>query len=162
MTEKELLSPALHRRPRRRNPLTGVAAGGVIALVVGAVVAFGALPSGSAQPAPPTSDAQAYVRAFATGLKGKVNTPLPKPVPFSYGATVDGCDHGYGSVNVCVPYNFPPQVGKTPAAKCAYLAAHKFTALEVTGKDRHGLAPAGGPKAPDGNPYACPGVLPTA
>jgi hypothetical protein len=160
MSERRRHSPQLERRPARRFALTAAAAGGVIALILGGLIAFAWFPFGSAPP-PPTSDAEPYVRDFANALEGEVNEPLDTPAPFSYGENVDGCDHGYGAPNVCVPYNFPPQVAKNPAAKCAYLASHKFKALEVTGEDRHKLAPEGGPRSPSGRPYACPDVLPT-
>ncbi len=136
-------------------------------LVVALVVAIGwmavdglAAPPSPPPPAAPTSDAVPYVRAFADDLQGTVLTPLPSPEPFSYGESVDGCDHDYGVAGECVPYNFPPQVVDGAAAKCAYLGAHHFHDLELVGTDRHGLAPPGGPLAPSGRRYVCPGVVP--
>jgi hypothetical protein len=158
----QYVSPPPPPPPRsRRGPLV-LAIGGLVAVaaVVGLVLGFGPGTSTS-QAAPPTSDAQPYVREFARNLSGEVRNPLPTPEVFSYGPTVDGCDHNYGVRGECVPYNFPPQVPETVAGKCAYLASHKFRSLEVAGTDRQHLAPAGGPKAPSGNPYACPRELPT-
>jgi hypothetical protein len=146
---------------RRRGPWI---AGTAMALVAAGLTTFFALGPRSAEPAaaaPPTSDAQPYVRDFANQLSGDVKQPLPSAEPYSYGPTVDGCDHDYGVRGECVPYNFPPGVANTPAAKCAWLATQKFRNLEVPGQDRHKLVPAGGPKAAGGNPYACPAELPT-
>ncbi|MGH3932921.1 MAG: hypothetical protein ACRDTF_23435 [Pseudonocardiaceae bacterium] len=134
--------------------LAGLAA--VLVLVVLVLVDADATPG--AAPAP-TSDADPYVRDFANDLSGEVHQPLAVPETFSYGPTVDGCDHAYGVRGECVPYNFPPGVANTPSAKCAWLAAHQFRALEVPGVDRHGLVPAGGRRAASGNPYACPNEL---
>jgi hypothetical protein len=49
---------------------------------------------------------------------------------------VDGCDHDYGTANVCVPWAIP---GATPQAKCAWLASNGFAALKVYGTDRQDL-----------------------
>jgi hypothetical protein len=148
--------------PRRATvKIVAVLAGLVSLVVVVAVVLLwdsNLLGSGG-QPVP-TSDADPYVRDFANGLTGEVNTPLAEPEVFSYGVNVDGCDRAYGVRGECVPYNFPPRVAKTSTAKCNWLASHHFRALEVPGKDRHGLVPPGGPRAPSGNPYACPNELP--
>jgi hypothetical protein len=54
------------------------------------------------------------------------------PVLFLVG---DGCAHGYGEVNQCVPVQFPPGV----TDRCAWLRAHDFGPLAVHGEDRLGL-----------------------
>ena len=144
--------------------IKGIAAGAVVG-VIGVLVATVLLWSGTAsseqpKPPPPTSDAQPYAQSgFADELEGEVREPLPTPEAFSLGPTVDGCDHGYGVNAECVPYNFPPGVGKTTDAKCAWLKQQGAGPLEVPGEDRHELVPADGPKAPSGNPYACPAQL---
>lgn len=161
MTEQPTPSPlATPPPPPRRTKVTIAAAlAGLAAVLVVVVVAVLSGGGTAAQP-PPTSDADPYIRDFANKLSGEVHTPLPTPEIFTHGPNVDGCDHAYGVRGECVPYNFPSGVGPTPAAKCAWLASHGFRALEVPGKDRHGLVPSGGPRAPSGNPYACPDVLP--
>jgi hypothetical protein len=152
--------------PAGKRSFRGIAAGAVVGVI--AVVAVIALWPGSAAseppaPPPPTSDAQPYAQSgFAGGLTGKTYAPLATPETFSHGPTVDGCDRGYGVHGECVPWNFPPGVGKDTAAKCGWLKQQGARALEVPGEDRHKLVPAGGPKAPDGNPYACPKELGTA
>ena len=63
--------------------------------------------------------------------------PVPSPtapVPFPVG---DGCDHGYGEPNQCVPVQFPPGV----TDGCGWLRAHGFEPLAVHGTDRLGLDP---------------------
>lgn len=161
MTQPPMSAPPADRSPHRRAMLKiGAAVAALVSLVVVLVVVL--MGGGSRPPAagPPTSDAAPYVRDFANQLSGAVRTPLAQPETFSHGPNIDGCDHAYGVRGECVPYNFPSGVGNTRVAKCAWLASHRFQALEVPGKDRHGLVPSGGPRAPSGNPYACPDVLP--
>jgi hypothetical protein len=50
---------------------------------------------------------------------------------------VDGCDHGYGEVTQCVPWQFPPGV----TDGCAWLLDRGYGPLEVHGDDRHNLDP---------------------
>ena len=52
---------------------------------------------------------------------------------------MDGCDHDYGTANVCVPWAVP---GSTTAAKCEWLLGNGFTPFKVYGKDRQDLNPA--------------------
>ncbi len=149
------------RRKGRGRQLGGaLAALGLGAALVGGVLFFNE--QVFAPPAPPTSDAQPFIRRdFANDLQGEVHTKLAEPEVFQYSVPIDGCDRNYGVRGECVPYNFPPQVANNPADKCAYLAKHEFKSLELVGTDRHKLVPAGGPVAPSGNPYACPAELPT-
>ncbi|MGD0699390.1 MAG: hypothetical protein ABSA02_05850 [Trebonia sp.] len=49
---------------------------------------------------------------------------------------VDGCDHDYGTANVCVPWAIP---GATPQAKCAWLTSNGFAELKVYGTNRQDL-----------------------
>ncbi len=131
-------------------------------LLAGGVMVFGDGLLGNAQVAPPTSDAQPYLRRdFANDLEGEVRTKLPRPEVYTHAVPIDGCDRNYGVKGECVPYNFPPKIAETPAAKCAYLASNKFSNLDLVGEDRHDLVPAGAPVSPRGNPYACPAELPT-
>lgn len=51
---------------------------------------------------------------------------------------VDGCDHDYGAVGQCVPWTVP---GTTTQQRCAWLSAHGFGPLAITGKDRQNLDP---------------------
>jgi hypothetical protein len=48
----------------------------------------------------------------------------------------DGCDHDYGTGNVCVPWAIP---GATPQAKCAWLTSQGFAEVKVYGTNRQGL-----------------------
>ena len=49
--------------------------------------------------------------------------------------TIAGCDRHYGSANVCVPTNFPPEVANTTKARCTWLKTHDYGRLKVNGKD---------------------------
>jgi hypothetical protein len=59
-----------------------------------------------------------------------------KPVTPKIAWNVDGCDHDYGTANVCVPWAIP---GATPEAKCSWLASNGFAELKVYGTDRQDL-----------------------
>jgi hypothetical protein len=150
-------------RPGSGRSVRGIAVGavvGVVAVLIAVLLWPGSAASEQPAPPPPTSDAEPYAQSgFANDLSGKTYAPLPAPETFSYGPTVDGCDHAYGTRAECVPYNFPPGVGKDVAAKCAWLERQGAGPLEVPGEDRQHLVPANGPKAPSGNPYACPKEL---
>jgi hypothetical protein len=155
---RHMVSPTARVRRHRHRPWVLSLLAGVGVAVLGGY-AFGLLGPEPAPVVAPTSDAKPYIREYAQELEGKVRQPLPTPQTFSHGANLDGCDRSYGVDNVCVPFNFPNGVGTTPAAKCAWLKQQGFGPLEVPGKDRQNLVPAGGPKAPSGNPYACPDQL---
>lgn len=58
------------------------------------------------------------------------------PAPVRPGG--DGCDHNYGKVPLCVPYDFPAPI-TTVAQKCDWLQAQGFKDVKVSGKDRQGL-----------------------
>jgi hypothetical protein len=152
--------------PKRRRPgpvplLAGLAVAAVVAVVVTFLVGSPLVAPAAAVPPPPTSDAEPYAREFATELEGDVRTPLPTPETFSHGVNIDGCDRNYGVRGECVPFNFPSGVGDSAQDRCAYLLLQRFGPLEVAGEDRQGLAPADGPVADSGNPYACPEELGT-
>jgi hypothetical protein len=51
---------------------------------------------------------------------------------------IDGCDHDYGAVGQCVPWTVP---GTTTQQRCAWLSAHGFGPLAITGEDRQHLDP---------------------
>ena len=87
----------------------------------------------TSQPSPVTTAPAPFVHNF--GPPAGPFAPLPSPtapVAFPVG---DGCDHGYGDVNQCVPTRFPPGV----ADGCAWLKSHGFGPLVVHGEDRLGL-----------------------
>lgn len=97
--------------------------------------------SAAESPAAKPTDAPG-VKPYATKLSGhtfgaepEVPAAKRKKDPASAG---DSCDHNYGQVPVCVPWDFPEGI-KTPADKCAYLKNHGIKAVPVTGKDRQGL-----------------------
>jgi hypothetical protein len=103
----------------------------------------------SAAPAAPTpapaAKAEPFVQDFAQQPGVKPLKRLPSPTArLSMPVNVDGCDHAYGAPTQCIPWVFP--AGTTE--KCAWLAAHGFTAVKVVGKDRQKLDP-------DGNGIAC-------
>jgi hypothetical protein len=80
--------------------------------------------------------AAAYVQPFAAGLSASPQGPLPKPTaPVTVSANIDGCDHSYGTISQCVPWEFPAGV----TDKCAWLRAHGFGPLAVHGRDRQHL-----------------------
>jgi hypothetical protein len=120
----------------------------VIAGVVcatGLLVAQQATAKSVAPKTPPA--APPHVQPFASALPGVEHRPKKKREQVEVPAKVDGCDHGYGVIEQCVPWSFPPGP-RTYEAKCAWLTAHGFTTLRVRGGDRHGLDP-------DGNGIAC-------
>ncbi|MCF3132596.1 galactose oxidase-like domain-containing protein [Streptomyces olivochromogenes] len=81
------------------------------------------------------SAASAHVHSFADSLEGKVTGPGKKRASQKVSPTLAGCDRHYGSVNVCVPTVFPPQVKKTAAARCGWLKRNHYGRLKVNGKD---------------------------
>lgn len=112
-------------------------------------------PSGAAAPAGtaaapqamanPGGEAEPFVQTFADQPGVKPLPKLPSPTSTrSMPAFADGCDHGYGDRNQCIPLVFPD--GTTD--KCAWLADRGFTKVKVAGDDRHKLDP-------DGNGIAC-------
>lgn len=68
-------------------------------------------------------------------LEGGTAAPAKKRTSQKVSTTLSRCDRHYGSVNVCVPTVFPPQVRRTTAAGCAWLAANDYGHLKVNGKD---------------------------
>ena len=71
--------------------------------------------------------------------------PRVVPVPWN----VDGCDHDYGTANVCVPWQIP---APNPEAACAWLKENGFyLPLKVYGTNRQHL-PESGPG------YVCAGA----
>ncbi|MFJ8635850.1 galactose oxidase-like domain-containing protein [Streptomyces sp. NPDC093568] len=81
------------------------------------------------------TDASAHVHDFADDLKGKVTGPGKKRTSQKVSPTVSGCDRHYGSVNVCVPTDFPPTVKATTKARCDWLKKNDYGRLKVNGKD---------------------------
>jgi hypothetical protein len=92
--------------------------------------------------ADPKPSGPSEIMPYATELSGETfgaeaEVPAAKrqKAPASAG---DSCDHNYGRVPVCVPWDFPVEI-KTPQEKCAYLESHGLKTVPVTGKDRQGL-----------------------
>ncbi|MFE0511277.1 galactose oxidase-like domain-containing protein [Streptomyces sp. NPDC058964] len=81
------------------------------------------------------TDASAHVHSFADSLKGRTTGPAAKRASQKVSTTLSGCDRHYGSVNVCVPTVFPPQVKKTTAARCTWLRQNHYGRLRINGKD---------------------------
>jgi hypothetical protein len=136
----------------------------LVAAGVGAVVLIGgALYATSGDKAPSAADTAPtpHIQLYATALQGEVHTPLPTPEVYSHGDNLGGCDLNYGTGRECLPYNFPPSVKDTVAAKCLWLKKQGFPPMVVARTDRQGLAPAGGPVSADGKPWACPAELGT-
>jgi hypothetical protein len=79
--------------------------------------------------------ASPHIHAFADSLSGKVSGPGRKRTAQQVSPTLSGCDRHYGSVNVCVPTAFPPEVGKTAAARCSWLRKNDYGRLRVNGAD---------------------------
>jgi hypothetical protein len=101
-----------------------------------------ALPT--AEPVPPerSPSEKPTVKPYASKLSGPTIAPNParaeSPVPVP--AHADGCDHRYGTINDCVPWNFPPEY-QTYERKCAYLANHDYQGVAVRPPDRHKIDP---------------------
>jgi hypothetical protein len=76
------------------------------------------------------------VMNFDGSLSGQQVTQYkhPRVVPIQW--NVDGCDHDYGTPNVCVPWQVP---ASTPEAACAWLRANGFGPLKVYGTNRQHL-----------------------
>ncbi|WBO64162.1 galactose oxidase-like domain-containing protein [Streptomyces camelliae] len=79
--------------------------------------------------------ASPHVHSFADSLTGKVSGPGKKRTSQQVSPTLSGCDRHYGSINVCVPTVFPPEVKKTTAARCAWLRENNYGRLKVNGGD---------------------------
>ncbi|WP_225098710.1 galactose oxidase-like domain-containing protein [Streptomyces sp. CoH27] len=79
--------------------------------------------------------ASPHVHSFADSLTGKVSGPGKKRTSQQVSPTLSGCDRHYGSINVCVPTVFPPEVKKTTAARCAWLRENNYGRLKVNGRD---------------------------
>ncbi|GAA3564965.1 galactose oxidase-like domain-containing protein [Streptomyces osmaniensis] len=81
------------------------------------------------------TDSSAHVHDFADNLEGKVTGPGKKRTSQKVSPTVSGCDRHYGSVNVCVPTDFPPTVKATTKSRCDWLKKNDYGRLKVNGKD---------------------------
>ncbi|MEU6506940.1 galactose oxidase-like domain-containing protein [Streptomyces sp. NPDC046942] len=79
--------------------------------------------------------ASPHIHSFADSLTGKVSGPGKKRTSQQVSPTLSGCDRHYGSINVCVPTVFPPEVKKTTAARCAWLRENNYGRLKVNGRD---------------------------
>ncbi len=75
------------------------------------------------------------MHSFADSLTGKVAGPGEKRAAQKVSPTISGCDRHYGSVNVCVPTVFPPEVKRTATARCAWLKRNHYGRLRVNGGD---------------------------
>jgi hypothetical protein len=81
------------------------------------------------------TDASAHVHDFADSPEGKVAGPGKKRTSQKVSPTISGCDRHYGSINVCVPTDFPAQVKKSTAARCEWLKANDYGRLKANGRD---------------------------
>jgi hypothetical protein len=94
---------------------------------------------------------QPTISPYATGMSGKKVTASPEAVakasPAIVPPNVDGCDHGYGTAGMCVPWEFPAGV-TSYKQKCAWLKDNHYPQLAVHGTDRLQLDP-------DKNKIAC-------
>jgi len=76
-----------------------------------------------------------YIHDFARGLRDKPLKNPSGPHHVAVAWNVDGCDHDYGTVNQCVPWNIPAPAGQ----RCQWLKANGFGPLKVAGRDREHL-----------------------
>ncbi|GAA4299210.1 hypothetical protein GCM10023086_14160 [Streptomyces venetus] len=81
------------------------------------------------------TDASAHVHDFADEPTGKVVRPGKKRTSQKVSPTISGCDRHYGSINVCVPTDFPAEVKDTTASRCEWLKTNDYGRLKVNGKD---------------------------
>ncbi|MER6071014.1 galactose oxidase early set domain-containing protein [Streptomyces sp. NPDC001817] len=79
--------------------------------------------------------ASPHIHAFADSLSGAVSGPAERRTSQQVSPTLSGCDRHYGSVNVCVPTVFPPEVKRTTAARCTWLRQNHYGRLKVNGGD---------------------------
>jgi hypothetical protein len=79
--------------------------------------------------------ASAHVHSFADSLEGTTTGAGKKRTSQKVSTTISGCDRHYGSINVCVPTAFPPEVKSTTAARCTWLKANDYGRLKINGKD---------------------------
>jgi hypothetical protein len=88
-------------------------------------------------PAQATAAPAPLVMNFDGGMPGAVNKTNKADHPTAERWNLDGCDHDYGTANVCVPWKIP---AATPEAACAWLKANGFVLpLKVYGTDRQHL-----------------------
>ncbi|MCX4527756.1 MULTISPECIES: galactose oxidase-like domain-containing protein [unclassified Streptomyces] len=126
--------------------LFGVDANGIPSVAtwvhLGGPAALAKTAAGGEQPSP-------HVHDFADALKAAPKTNPAKRDSVPVAPSVAGCDRHYGSVNLCVPTNFPAEVKNTTRARCDWLASHKYPKrMKVNGSDPLRLDP-------DRDGYAC-------
>lgn len=104
-----------------------------------------------APPAAEPPSEEPTVAPYATKMSGKKVTASPEAVakvsPAIVPPNVDGCDHGYGTAGMCVPWEFPAGI-TSYKQKCAWLKDENYPELAVHGTDRLQLDP-------DKNKIAC-------
>jgi hypothetical protein len=77
-----------------------------------------------------------FVQAFAQQSGAERSTARPTPTgTVSIPVNIDGCDHDYGGIGICVPWTFPAGV----TDRCGWLRAQGFGPLAVVGTDRLSL-----------------------
>jgi len=122
----------------RRHPLRAVAI--CVPLLAASVIAGSSM--ASATPTPTLAVVAGAANAAPPADVQIVDNNLPKTGAVVKTAPVkilwneDGCDHDYGTSNMCVPWTIP---GATTEAKCSWLTAHGFVDLTVAGTNRQDL-----------------------
>ncbi|MFD3702351.1 hypothetical protein ACFWUP_04330 [Nocardia sp. NPDC058658] len=117
----------------QRRFLTGTAAAALLAALTLTVLAdteqsASAAPASVAEPAP-------HILPFADVPKGPKRGPSARGnIAEKVEASIDGCDHRYGTAAQCVPWTLP--AGVKNKDQCAWLAAHGLRSLRVVGEDR--------------------------
>jgi hypothetical protein len=137
----------MNRNNKVRRALAGVrrhparaAAIGVPLLVAASVLAGTTMASAGPQPTLAVSAAALkaapaqHVMLFDNDQPGRAAKVKPRTPKIAW--NVDGCDHDYGTPNVCVPWAIP---GATPQAKCAWLRSNGFAELKLNGANRQDL-----------------------
>ncbi|GAA0425075.1 hypothetical protein Acor_36630 [Acrocarpospora corrugata] len=120
------------------------------AIAVPSAVLFAAQASGApdARPAPVVRATPGpHVLPFAKKLRSPRPRLAARPKKLDIPASIDGCDHAYGTAGQCVPWDFPKLAkGET---RCDWIRAHKLAGITVNNpRDRHRLDP-------DRNGIAC-------
>jgi hypothetical protein len=125
----------------RRHPRRALAI--CIPLAAASVLAGTQVAAAGPQPSLAVSAAQAaaapapLVMNFDDHMAGTVDKTSKSDSPVAERWNLDGCDHDYGTANVCVPWKIP---AASPEEACAWLTANGFfLPLKVYGTNRQHL-----------------------
>ena len=127
----------IRRHPGRTLAICVPLAAAVSVLAGAQVASAGPQAFLAVSPAQATAAPAPLVMNFDGSMPGAVDRTSKADHPMAEPWNLDGCDHDYGTANVCVPWKIP---AATPAAACAWLKANGlFLPLKVYGTNRQHL-----------------------